>query len=162
MKSVLKKAVSLAALRVPAEGVRMTTSVKEGARRLRADARALAECFAHLLVNAVEATRDVPKPAVQMTAECCSREGRDCVRVRVQDNGPGISEDVREELFSPFCSTKARGLGLGLPIARRTVTDHQGELTVDSGEEGTVVTVVLPPGLPVDQEVEHEAVTGRR
>jgi signal transduction histidine kinase len=60
-----------------------------------------------------------------------SRRRRACVTVR--DNGPGLPADAREKAFSPFYTTKARGMGLGLPIARRRWIDHGGEITIDSG-----------------------------
>jgi nitrogen-specific signal transduction histidine kinase len=49
-------------------------------------------------------------------------------------------------VFSPFCTSKSRGLGLGLPIVQRTVVDHQGHVQIDSDRQGTQVTVILPAG----------------
>ncbi|MEO5718333.1 MAG: ATP-binding protein [Chthoniobacterales bacterium] len=47
-------------------------------------------------------------------------------------------------MFSPFCTTKARGMGLGLPIVKRTVVDHNGRVDIDSNPRGTSVNVMLP------------------
>jgi nitrogen-specific signal transduction histidine kinase len=49
-----------------------------------------------------------------------------------------------EKIFSPFCTTKPRGMGLGLPIVKRIVFDHNGHVDVDSSSQGTVVSVMLP------------------
>jgi signal transduction histidine kinase len=92
----------------------------------------------------VEATENTPGGAVTVSAKSVTSNGRRRLVVRVQDNGKGIPEEIRERIFSPFFSTKARGIGLGLALARRTVTDHSGQITVDSGKDGTTVTVVLP------------------
>jgi nitrogen-specific signal transduction histidine kinase len=64
--------------------------------------------------------------------------------ITVQDNGRGISPDLREKIFSPFCTTKARGMGLGLPIVKRTVFDHNGRVDIDSNPHGTSVSIMLP------------------
>jgi signal transduction histidine kinase len=61
-------------------------------------------------------------------------------------------------VFSPFYTTKARGIGLGLPIARRTLTDHNGGLSVQSDGGGTTVKVRLPAHVP-EREF-HEARVG--
>ena len=64
--------------------------------------------------------------------------------VTVKDNGKGISADLKEKVFSPFCTTKARGMGLGLPIVKRTIFDHNGRVDIDSNSHGTSVSVMLP------------------
>ncbi len=72
------------------------------------------------------------------------RRAREWSVVTVKDNGKGISADLREKVFSPFCTTKARGMGLGLPIVKRTIFDHNGRVDIDSNPHGTSVSVMLP------------------
>jgi two-component system sensor histidine kinase AtoS len=56
-----------------------------------------------------------------------------------------MEEDIRSKIFEPFFSTKEEGIGLGLPIARRIVEEHGGEIQVESRSgEGTTFTVTLP------------------
>jgi signal transduction histidine kinase len=63
----------------------------------------------------------------------------------VRDSGPGIPEEIRGQVLEPFFTTKARGGGLGLPIAKRTAEMHGGGLTLSCPPEGgTVVTLSLP------------------
>jgi nitrogen-specific signal transduction histidine kinase len=66
------------------------------------------------------------------------------VMVTVRDNAGGISPELKDRIFSPFCTTKPRGMGLGLPIVKRTVFDHHGRLEIDSSPHGTSVRVMLP------------------
>jgi nitrogen-specific signal transduction histidine kinase len=66
------------------------------------------------------------------------------VVIEVIDNGAGIPETIQSKVFSPFCTTKARGVGLGLPIVRRTMIDHCGLIAIDSSQTGTTVTLSLP------------------
>jgi nitrogen-specific signal transduction histidine kinase len=51
---------------------------------------------------------------------------------------------LKDRVFSPFCTTKPRGMGLGLPIVKRTVFDHNGRVEIDSTSQGTSVSVMLP------------------
>jgi nitrogen-specific signal transduction histidine kinase len=64
--------------------------------------------------------------------------------ITVQDNGRGIAVDLKDKIFSPFCTTKPRGMGLGLPIVKRTIFDHNGRVDIDSNPQGTSVSVLLP------------------
>ncbi|GAC1595575.1 MAG: hypothetical protein NVS4B10_04070 [Myxococcales bacterium] len=67
------------------------------------------------------------------------------VRVRISDQGPGLSLEVRQRLFDPFLTTKAGGTGLGLAIARMLVARQGGNLAVvDNGRPGTTFEVSLP------------------
>lgn len=62
----------------------------------------------------------------------------------VHDNGKGIDPELKDKIFSPFCTTKPRGMGLGLPIVKRTVFDHNGRVDIDSTPRGTSVNIILP------------------
>jgi nitrogen fixation/metabolism regulation signal transduction histidine kinase len=109
------------------------------------DETALAEAFAHLVVNAAEASSGKNKPRITLAAKPL-RQGKKSggVVVTVQDNGKGIDAELRDKVFSPFCTTKPRGMGLGLPIVKRTVFDHNGRVDIDSTSRGTLVSIVLP------------------
>ena len=70
---------------------------------------------------------------------------RDSVNIDVVDTGVGIPDDVMPRLFDVYFSTKARGTGLGLAMARRIIEEHGGTITVHSrAGEGTCVTISLP------------------
>ncbi len=65
--------------------------------------------------------------------------------VAIADQGPGMPEEVRAKAFDAFFTTKHRGTGLGLPIARRVVEAHGGEMLIDVPPGGgTTVSVILP------------------
>jgi signal transduction histidine kinase len=66
------------------------------------------------------------------------------IRVEIQDNGPGISEEHLPYIFSPFFTTKQRGTGLGLAISHRIITEHGGLIRVESrAGEGAVFKISL-------------------
>lgn len=64
--------------------------------------------------------------------------------VAVQDNGPGIPEDLRRHIFDPFVTTKQGGTGLGLPLVAKLIGDHGGVIDLDSRPRRTVFRVMLP------------------
>ena len=115
-----------------------------GARLTLADADALAGAVAHILVNAYEAVCSRSSRRVSLHVRCTGVNSTRSLVFAVSDNGPGIPDEVRSKLFSPFCTTKPRGLGLGLPLARRAAVDHGGRMDVDSTPQGTTVTLTLP------------------
>jgi two-component system sensor histidine kinase DctS len=63
----------------------------------------------------------------------------------VADLGPGIAPEVAEQLFTPFFTTKAEGMGLGLSLCRTVIEQHGGNLAFEpAGAQGTVFTFTLP------------------
>jgi two-component system, NtrC family, nitrogen regulation sensor histidine kinase GlnL len=68
--------------------------------------------------------------------------------VSIADNGPGIPEDVRGNLFEPFVTTKAKGSGLGLALVAKLVADHGGVVEFDSAPRRTVFRLLLPQAAP--------------
>ena len=112
--------------------------------RLSADEASLADGLAHLLVNACEAVQGRPAAKIALQVRRVGAAGVGVLAFAVSDNGPGIPPDMRDKLFSPFGTTKPRGLGLGLPLARRAAVDHGGRIEVDSTPQGTTVTLLLP------------------
>lgn len=66
------------------------------------------------------------------------------IEIRVQDNGPGVPESLRDHLFQPFVTTKANGTGLGLALVTKLVTAHGGLIDFESEPGRTVFRVLLP------------------
>jgi two-component system, NtrC family, sensor histidine kinase AtoS len=146
VRTPVKKGLEIARSRFGINGkVEIETSLPNDLPRVLGDETALAEAFAHLVANAAEASVDRTKPHIMLSAKPM-REGQQpaAVVVTVRDNGRGIAPELKEKIFSPFCTTKPRGMGLGLPIVKRTVFDHHGRVEVDSTPKGTLVSIVLP------------------
>lgn len=146
LDEAVRKGLDLASLKVPRNGVAVDASLTDDLPTLRGDSHALAECFAELIANAMEASRGRKKPHIDIHAERAEPVNGTPggIVITVKDNGSGIPDEIRDKVFSPFCTTKARGMGLGLPIVRRTVIDHNGRVEIKTGKGGTVVTVALP------------------
>jgi two-component system CheB/CheR fusion protein len=106
-----------------------------------ADAEQLQLVFQNVLMNAAQAMGGHGRIDVAIR-----REGPDWI-VSLADSGPGMPPDVKEKVFEPFFTTRSRGTGLGLPIAKQIVEAHGGRIAVDTpAAGGTVVSVALPAG----------------
>ena len=104
-----------------------------------ADRNLLDQVLLNLLRNAVHALEGRPSPRVRLAGRM--EYGR--VRLDVVDNGEGIPEGVREQIFVPFFTTKRDGSGIGLSLSRQIMTAHGGEIAVESTQEGTTVSLVF-------------------
>jgi two-component system, NtrC family, sensor histidine kinase AtoS len=146
VRSPVKKGIEIARSRYGVNGgVSVQISLPNDLPKVLGDETALAEAFAHLVVNAAEASSGQNKPRITLGAKTLRSGKQDGgVVVTVRDNGKGIAPDLQDKVFSPFCTTKPRGMGLGLPIVKRTVFDHNGRVDIDSTTHGTLVSVVLP------------------
>jgi signal transduction histidine kinase len=127
--------------RVPTLAQRVTVSSShQGDLVVQGDAVLLEWALESLAKNAIDALagRD---GKVEISAEALP-EGR--VRVRVSDNGPGVPREIRHQIFDPGFSTKEKGWGIGLSLARRIVRDsHGGELVLVPTERGATFDMVL-------------------
>lgn len=145
LRASVRKAIELARDRVKKNGVAIDATLPNDLPKVLGDEAALTEAFAHLVANAAEATSGQSKPRITLAIRRIREGGHASgVVVTVKDNGKGISAELREKVFSPFCTTKARGMGLGLPIVKRTIFDHNGRVDIDSNPHGTSVSVMLP------------------
>ena len=130
--------------RVPTLAQRVTvTSSHQGDLVIQGDPVLLEWALESLAKNAIDALagRD---GKVEISAELLP-EGR--VRVRVSDNGPGVPREIRHQIFDPGFSTKEKGWGIGLSLARRIVRDsHGGELVLVPTERGATFDMVLGGG----------------
>ena len=100
---------------------------------LNADPELLAQAVLNLLRNAIRATSDTEGATVALSI---SREPNGSCRIEVRDNGPGIAEDRREDIFLPFYTTHKGGSGVGLSFARQVALAHGGSIAALEAPEG--------------------------
>lgn len=87
----------------------------------------------NLIRNAIEAMEDAPRKDLVVGAR---PSADDMVEVFVSDTGHGISPEAAEQLFQPFMTTKAHGMGIGLSISRTIIEAHGGRIWVESNPDG--------------------------
>jgi signal transduction histidine kinase len=126
-----------------ARGISVSCEVPEQIE-LPLDRPSMERVFQNLIANAIEAMPHGGRVAVR--AEGDNANGARATTVLVEDNGPGIPEELRSHLFEPFASAgKHHGMGLGLALSRQTVIAHGGELSVRSSDtRGTIFVMTLP------------------
>ena len=125
--------------------VQIEMRVPDALPPVRADMDVLSHAISHLLDNARNAVAERTNPSICIEARTGTLgENRQAIVIEIRDNGCGIPAALREKVYSPFCTTKTRGVGLGLAIVRRTMIDHEGLVEIDSSAEGTTVRLILP------------------
>jgi len=146
-------AVHLADTKAARGSIAVDVRVPVDVPQIQGDQHQLTQLFTNLLINAYEAMEGRGRVAITASTvlQDDGGEGREAVRVEMQDNGPGMSPDVAEHVFDPFFTTKAQGSGLGLAIVRKIVDAHDGQIdlrTVPGG--GTLIRVTLPVSVSRD------------
>ena len=103
--------------------------------RVEADVVQLQQVFLNLILNAFEASKDVPKLQRRVIIRT-ERDGDGAVRACVRDFGTGLPTEVPERIFEQFFSTKREGMGMGLFISRSIAAAHRGTLCAENAEGG--------------------------
>jgi signal transduction histidine kinase len=138
LRDVIDAAVDSFRTSSEAQGVRIHVDVPPGIE-LPLERGRIERVFLNLIGNSLEAMPDGGEVRV------IARLERDATIVEVLDTGPGISREIRDQLFQPFVSFgKKNGLGLGLALARQTVLDHGGDMWAGDKAPGAQIFVRLP------------------
>ncbi len=110
---------------------------------IKADPDLLYRAFLNILINAIQALPTGGIIQIELKRDFKKRG----VLATFTDNGPGIPEEVLEKVFNPFFTTKEQGSGLGLPIVKKIIENHGGEVKIESEEgKGTKVILFFPEG----------------
>jgi nitrogen fixation/metabolism regulation signal transduction histidine kinase len=117
-----------------AEGVDLEVRVVPDTMTVDCDPELMFQVLINLLRNAAHAARSYAvKPAIRLSFGILPG-GR--AQIEVADNGPGVPEALRQDVFLPFFTTKAKGTGVGLSLARQVVLAHRGSIWVGESESG--------------------------
>jgi nitrogen fixation/metabolism regulation signal transduction histidine kinase len=137
---------TLALHRARAADVAIETDLGPGLPPANVDRDLLGRALGNLVANALEAMPEGGTLRVRTAAEPPG------VSVQVEDTGPGLNEEQRTRLFTPYYTTKRGGTGLGLAIVQGIISDHGGRVQVKSEPgRGTTFTLLLPAA-PVPKE----------
>ena len=122
------------------DGIEVARDYKEGLPKVSGNAGELNQVWTNLLENAADAVEDGGSIEVR-----AFRDGGSVV-VEIEDDGPGIPREARNRVFEPFFTTRpvGSGAGMGLDIVRRVVAGHGGEVSLESGPDGTRFRGRLP------------------
>ena len=125
-------------------GVSVRTQLAEGLPLIQADRVQLQQVILNLIVNAIEAMRDVGEGARELLIST-GGDASNGVHVSFRDSGPGLDPVSLERLFEAFYTTKSSGLGMGLPICHSIIEAHGGRIWAGVNEpRGAVFHFTLP------------------
>jgi two-component system, NtrC family, sensor histidine kinase HydH len=135
--SVLDRAVQDVALthKDESDSVRVERQYQPNLPMVPLDESLSEQAFVNLIQNAYDAMGS-GGGTLRLKAERASHGPRDGVEVRIEDSGPGIPAELREQIFNPFVTTKKTGVGLGLSIVSRIIDGHHGTIRVENGTDG--------------------------
>jgi len=132
-------------------GVNMHLKVAAEAPPCPLDREQMDQALGELLENAVHHVG--PKGTVHVSAARAETAGKVCVRVTIEDSGPGVAAKDKGRIFEPFVTTRAGGSGLGLAIVRQIVQNHQGTIR-ETGEAGKGARFEIDLPAATDEKVD--------
>jgi two-component system sensor kinase FixL len=133
IRQIVEEAGALALVGSREKGVRTVFDFPSGADLVMVDRIQIQQVLTNLMRNGIEAMKDSPKRELHIGIR---RTSEDEVAVTVEDSGPGIPEEIADQLFKPFTTTKSGGMGIGLSISKRIVEAHGGDMTVSKSQLG--------------------------
>jgi signal transduction histidine kinase len=126
INDAILEVVALTRTEAANNGVSVLTQLAEGLPRVQGDRVQLQQVLLNLIMNAIEAMRDIGEEERELLIS--SRNEPDGVSVEVRDSGPGFAPADLDRVFDAFYTTKSGGLGLGLSICRSIIEAHNGQL----------------------------------
>jgi predicted Zn finger-like uncharacterized protein len=142
LNQVAQDAMAIVEHQLEMNKVRLERKLADSLPVIYGNANQIQQVLINLMINAQQA---MDGSSGTVTVSTAASDGQ--IQVVVQDNGPGIPEEIKDKIFEPFFTTKAvgKGTGLGLSVSYGIVKEHKGDILVDSRlDEGTKFTLVFP------------------
>jgi signal transduction histidine kinase len=153
LHEVLEHSLQLVQPQLTSKLIALNRSFRAVPDRVNGDDRQLQQAFVNLFLNALEAMGPNGTLAVATELTCAGVgparrkdfAGQAHVGITIRDTGGGIPPEKMARLFEPFFTTKPTGTGLGLPITRRIIEEHLGDISATSEpDKGTTFRILLP------------------
>ncbi len=145
ISEVIDSTLSLVATDLEMNRITVTKEYEGHPVPVRCDDAKMQQVFLSIIKNALEAMT----PGGRLDIAVSSQKGGRMVQIVISNDGAPIPAEHVSQLFEPYFTTKRSGTGLGLATVKKIVDEHQGEITIASGQEkGTAVTIQLPAAAP--------------
>jgi len=118
-------------------GIDLEIKPSQANLEIYADQDLIQQVMINLIINAKDALQKSEERKIQLGS--LKKKGK--IIIQVRDNGPGIDQDNIDKIFIPFFTTKKKGSGIGLSLARQIMRMHKGSVYFTSDEQGTVFTL---------------------
>jgi signal transduction histidine kinase len=151
INKLLDSAINTTQKTIQEYDARIITDYQPQLPTIHGDATKLRQVFSNLIMNALESANSVNHiPNIRINARVEVDNATPSIRIDIHDNGSGIDPAQKDKLFEPFFTTHAKGTGLGLPIVKRILDQHHGQINLDTDKNnGACARVILPIG-PVE------------
>lgn len=143
----LEDAIFIVSSRIKKFGIDIQNEITKNLYFIEGSQNNMEQVFVNLLTNACDAMADQPERKLNLSISACQRNGIDCWKCDISDTGSGIPDDMTDEIFQSFFTTKekGKGTGLGLSIVKGIVQDHEGDIEVVSKQSsGSTFSVYIP------------------
>jgi len=149
---IVEEASALALVGAKEHDIRVIMKLNPDADAVLADRVQIQQVLLNLIRNAIDAM--VGQPSRRLTL--AARLADDMVEITVADTGPGLAEEIRANLFQPFMTTKANGMGVGLSICRTIVEAHGGKIWCEPNKDGGAVFRFTLPLAPSEEMLDGD------
>jgi nitrogen fixation/metabolism regulation signal transduction histidine kinase len=127
----------------------LTLDLDSSMPSVEADEVRMRQVLHNLIRNALEAMEHQSSEVISISTRHLHLDGAEVAEIEVCDNGPGFLDDIVDQAFDPYVTSKAKGTGLGLAIVKKLIEEHGGQISARNGERGGAEIVIL---LPVTRE----------
>ncbi len=145
LAAIVDRAAESARSQFPGAPVTVEKRFASALPPITADEQLCEQALLNLIVNAYQAMNGRPGTLTLSLAPATDLEGQRGVEIAVSDTGPGVPEELREQIFNPFVTSKKEGVGLGLAIVAKIVDDHRGTIHLESSPQGGACFRVFLP-----------------
>jgi signal transduction histidine kinase len=135
ISEIVDRAVEAASASIPNSGVKIERHYAPNLPEIPADPQLCEQVFVNLITNGMQAMlaqEDSSEKTLRLSIGPESSHGESGVGVIVEDTGPGVPPELREQIFNPFFTSKKDGVGLGLSIVAKIVDDHRGSIRLEN------------------------------
>jgi len=142
---LIHEAVGLCMAELKQNGIKLTFELEDNLPPVYVDHIQIEQVIINLIRNSVEVLQNLPAKQQRHLTVNSRLTVNDGIQVRVKDNGPGLDKDRQQKILTPFYTTKADGMGMGLSISRSIIEAHDGTLYFNSElGKGTTFYFTLP------------------
>jgi PAS domain S-box-containing protein len=121
--------------------IKIKTVFGQNLPSFNADRSSLRQVLHNLIKNSLEA--QAVNKEMTISTNYVNNNGYKCIEIRIQDQGPGISDELIDKIFEPYFTTKKKGTGLGLAIVKKIIDEHNGMVWIEN-TSGACVVIRLP------------------
>jgi signal transduction histidine kinase len=132
MNALVHDAVGLCIAELKQNDIKVTFELENNLPPVHVDQLQIEQVIINLIRNSIEALQNQSVEQHRQVVISTRLSLKNCIQVSVTDNGPGLDADEQQQILSPFYTTKADGMGMGLSISRSLIDSHEGSLGFNS------------------------------